>query len=111
MYRAYAGTGGVWRTITNDGETTAVMMQHIKAHDGKYVSILTINSSYGETFYDWIPYWAIEQGIAVTGAETYNTTEESPNAVGRLLTDYPEILILMPLRRRAVIYLKTEVGS
>jgi len=95
MYRAYAGTGGVWRTITNDGETTAVMMQHIKAHDGKYVSILTINSSYGETFYDWIPYWAIEQGIAVTGAETYNTTEEIPDAVGRLLTDNPDFLIFI----------------
>jgi len=95
IYRAYAGTGAVWRTIANDGETTAVMMEHIKSHGGKNVSMLTINSSYGETFYDWIPYWAIEQGIAIRGAETYNSTEEIPDAVGRLLTDNPDFLIFV----------------
>ena len=95
IYRAYAGTGSVWRTIANDGDITSVVMRHIKATNGKKVALLTINSSYGKTFYDWIPYWAIENGVNITGAEEYTTPDEIPEAIGRLCRQDPDYLIFV----------------
>lgn len=95
IYRAYAGTGSVWRTIANDGDITSAVMQHIAAHNGKRVALLTINSTYGKTFYDWIPYWAIENGITITGIEEFSIVEEIPDAIGRLISQDPDYLIFV----------------
>jgi len=95
IYRAYAGTGYVWRTIANDGDITSAVMQHIKAHNGEKVAVLTINSSYGKTFYDWIPYWAIENGISITGVEDYSDLDEIPDAIEHLISQNPDYLIFV----------------
>ncbi len=95
IYRAYAGTGSVWRTIANDGDITSAVMHHIAAHNGKRVALLTINSTYGTTFYDWIPYWAIENGITITGIEEYSVANEIPDAIDRLITQNPDYLIFV----------------
>ena len=95
IYRAFAGTGSVWRTITNDGDITSVVMQHIKQNKGKKVALLTINSSYGNTFYDWIPYWAIEYGINISGEEEYSSPDEIPDAIDRLCRQDPDYLIFV----------------
>ena len=95
IYRAYAGTGSVWRTIANDGEITSVVIQHIKENNGKKVAILTVNNSYGKTFYDWIPYWAIENDINITDVLEYNHTDEIPDAISQLCTQDPDYLIFV----------------
>lgn len=95
IYRAYAGTGSVWRTIANDGDIASVVLQQIKAHGGKKVALLTVNSSNGKTFYDWIPYWAIENGITITATEEYSSREEIPDAIRRINTQNPDYLIFV----------------
>ena len=95
IYRAYAGTGSVWRTIANDGGITSAVVQHIAAHQGKRVALLTINSTYGKTFYDWIPYWAIENGITITGIGEYSIPQEIPDAIDRLISEDPDYLIFV----------------
>lgn len=95
IYRAYAGEGSVWRTIANDGDIISVIMQQIRAHGGERVALLTVNSSYGKTFYDWIPYWAIEQGITITGAEEYSTSEDISGAISRLSEGNPDYLVFV----------------
>ena len=95
IYRAYAGAGSVWRTIANDGDITSAVMHHIAAHNGKRVALLTTNSTYGKTFYDWIPYWAIENGITITGIEEYSVANEIPDAIDWLITQIPDYLIFV----------------
>ncbi|HWQ63758.1 MAG TPA: C13 family peptidase, partial [Methanospirillum sp.] len=95
IYRAFSGSGSVWRTVSNDGDITSELLQHIKQNGGKNVALLTINSTYGNTFYDWIPYWAIEYNITITGEEKYSTPDEIPEAVNRLCTLRPDYLIFV----------------
>lgn len=95
IYRAYATDGSVWRTIANDGDLISVMMQQITNHGGRKVALLTVNSSYGKTFYDWVPYWAIEQGIEITRAEEYTRTEEIAPAIARLSEKNPDYIIFI----------------
>jgi ABC-type branched-subunit amino acid transport system substrate-binding protein len=95
IYRAFAGTGAIWRTIANDGDITSIVMQQIKDHHAKNVALLTVNSTYGETFYDWIPYWALENGINITGSEKYSDPNQIPEAIHRLCVQNPDYLIFI----------------
>jgi hypothetical protein len=95
IYRAYAKNWYVWRTIGNDGDVVPVVMDHIRKNDGQRVALLSVNSSYGKTFYDWIPYWAIEKGIVITGAEEFSSADEIPAAVRRLTQTAPDYLVFV----------------
>ncbi len=95
IFRAFSETGSVWRTISGDGDITSVIMQHIAAHDAESIALLTPDSSYGKTFYDWIPFWAIETGISVTGAEEFSQPEQIPAAIKELAADDPDYLIFV----------------
>jgi ABC-type branched-subunit amino acid transport system substrate-binding protein len=95
IYRAYAGTGSVWRTIANEGDIASVVLQQIRANGGKKVALLTVNSTNGKTFYDWIPYWAIENGVTITGAEEYSGKDEIPGAIRRISRQNPDYLIFV----------------
>lgn len=95
IYRAFAGTGRVWRTVTNDVDIISVVMQHLSSKNAKDIAILTVNNSYGKTFYDWIPFWAIELGINITESEEYSAIEEIPDAVRRLCSNNPDYLIFV----------------
>jgi ABC-type branched-subunit amino acid transport system substrate-binding protein len=95
IFRAFATTGSVWRTISNDGDITSVIMQHIAGHDGKSVALLTPNSSYGKTFWDWIPFWAIETGIQVIGAEEFTRPDQIPIAIRNLTASHPDYLVFV----------------
>jgi glycosylphosphatidylinositol transamidase (GPIT) subunit GPI8/ABC-type branched-subunit amino acid transport system substrate-binding protein len=95
IFRAYTGTGNIWRTISNDSDITSIVMQHIKSRNAKSVALLSINNSYGKTFYDWIPYWAIENGVNITGMEEYSIPDQIPEMVNRLCAKNPDYLILV----------------
>lgn len=95
IFRAFSETGSIWRTVSGDGDITSVILQHIAAHDGKSIALLTPKSSYGKTFYDWIPFWAIETGISVTGAEEYAEPEQIPGAINNLTADNPDYLVFV----------------
>lgn len=95
IYRAYARNWYVWRTIGNDGDIVPVVMDHIRKNDGQRVALLSVNSSYGKTFYDWIPYWAIEKGIVITGVEEFKAIDEIPDAVRRLTETAPDYLVFV----------------
>ena len=95
IFRAFSQTGSVWRTITNDAEITSVMLQHLKAHQAGKIALLTPNSSYGRTFSDWIPFWAIENGMVITGQEQFSSQIDIPGAVRNLTGTDPDYLIFI----------------
>ncbi|PWR71879.1 C13 family peptidase [Methanospirillum stamsii] len=95
IYRAYAKNWYVWRTIGNDGDVVPVVMDHIRKNEGHNVALLSVNSSYGKTFYDWMPYWAIEKGIDITGAQEFSSADEIPDAVRQLTETAPDYLVFV----------------
>ena len=95
IFRAFSGTGNVWRLTTNDRDITSVIMQHINNHNGKSVAILSPNNSYGMTFYDWIPFWAIDTGINLTGNLQYTSSDEIPVDLSELATANPDYIIFL----------------
>jgi ABC-type branched-subunit amino acid transport system substrate-binding protein len=95
IFRGFGTSGYVWRTITSDGIITSVMIQHLLYHNATSVALLTPNTTYGETFWDWIPYWALETGITITGAEEFSDTNQIPPAVKNLTAHNPDYLIFI----------------
>jgi len=95
IFRAFAGTGSVWRIVSNDGDMTSVVIQHLKKNNAEKVAILAINSSYGKTFSDWIPYWALESGISITGFEDFSRQDQISDAINRLCSKNPDYLVFV----------------
>ncbi|MFH0966081.1 MAG: C13 family peptidase [Methanobacteriota archaeon] len=95
IFRAFAGTGNVWRLRTNDRDITSVVMQHLSAHHAQSVGVLSPNSTYGKTFYDWIPFWAIETGVNLTECVEYSDEKDIPAALTRLNEKNPDYIIFV----------------
>lgn len=95
IFRAFSETGSVWRTISSDGTITSVIMQHLAANNTTSIAMLTPNTSYGKTFYDWIPFWGIETGISIAGAEEFKDPAEIPSAIQNLVANNPDSLIFV----------------
>nr|WP_319578350.1 C13 family peptidase [uncultured Methanospirillum sp.] len=95
IFRAFAGTGSVWRIVSNDGDMTSVLIQHLKKNNAEKVAILAINSSYGKTFSDWIPYWALESGISITGFEDFSRQDQISEAIDRVCSTNPDYLVFV----------------
>lgn len=95
IFRAFAGTGNVWRLRTNDRDLTSVVTQHLIAHGVQSVAVLSPNNTYGETFSDWIPFWAMETGLNLTGNLKYSGSDEIPAALKTLDQQDPEYIIFV----------------
>jgi len=95
IFRAFSGTGNVWRLTTNDRDITSVVVQHLTAHHAQSVALLTPNNSYGRTFYDWIPFWTLETGVDLTGSIMYTGSGEIPAAISHLQEQDPDYIIFV----------------
>lgn len=95
IFRAFAGTGNIWRIRTNDRDITSVVMQHLSAHHVQSAALFSPNTSYGKTFYDWIPFWAIETGVNLTGCIEYSDPGEIPSKLSQLVATHPEYIIFV----------------
>jgi len=52
-------------------------MQHLATHHVQSVAVLSPNTTYGKTFYDWISFWAIETGVNLTECLEYSGENET----------------------------------
>ncbi len=95
IFRAFAGTGNVWRTTTNDRDITSAIMQHLSAHQAQSVALLSPNTTEGKTFYDWIPFWAIETGINLTECIEYSSSDEIASDISKIDESNPDYIIFV----------------
>jgi len=65
ILRAFGKNGYVWRTVQGDAAQVKVILTILKGNGVTKVALLTENSTYGQTFYDWTGFFATEYGIDV----------------------------------------------
>ncbi len=60
--RAFAGNGYFWRTVQGDVTQVKVIVSLTKENGARRVALLSENTTYGQTFYDWTGFFATESG-------------------------------------------------
>ncbi|HEY5962348.1 MAG TPA: ABC transporter substrate-binding protein, partial [Polyangiaceae bacterium] len=67
--RAFGGKQYIWRTLESDVAQSELMVLY--GHDTGVMraALLSTSDLYGETFFDWIPFYAEEIGIEMTAVE------------------------------------------
>jgi ABC-type branched-subunit amino acid transport system substrate-binding protein len=66
IIRAFGKTGYFWRTPQGDVAQVKTIVTLLKANGAKRVALLTENSTYGKTFYDWTGFFTTEYGLELT---------------------------------------------
>lgn len=73
IFRSFAAEGHVWRTLESDAGQALLLLDEAKRRvpDGPRVALLTADSLYGQTFFDWTGFFAAEVGIELTRVVRY----------------------------------------
>lgn len=66
IIRAFGRSGYVWRTTQGDAAQVRTILTILKERGVTRVALLSENTTYGKTFYDWTGFFATEYGIDVT---------------------------------------------
>lgn len=67
--RAFGGKQYIWRTLESDVAQSELMVLYGHDTGVKRAALLSTSDLYGETFFDWIPFYAEEVGIEMTAVE------------------------------------------
>lgn len=112
LFRAYAGKDYFWRTAESDVEQARYMMLTARAASPANVAALTPVNAYGETFYDWLGFFAIELGPPLSQNVRYpaGTTDCAPYVVAAL-KEGPDVLVAVPDSASTAICIKNEVDA
>lgn len=73
--RAFNGSKYVWRTVESDVAQSQLMALYAKQTGARTVAVLSTFDLYGGTFFDWIPFYAEELGLEVTGTLRLDPTD------------------------------------
>jgi len=71
LYRAFGKSGTFWRTTQGDVAQIKTILSILKSRNAGHVALLVENTSYGDTFYDWTGFFAIEYGINLTSIQQF----------------------------------------
>jgi ABC-type branched-subunit amino acid transport system substrate-binding protein len=94
IIRAFGKKGYVWRTPQGDVAQVRVILSLLKAKDVHRVAIITENSTYGRTFYDWTGFFATEFGIQLTSIQEFEPGSSTlETGVDKALAGDPEYII------------------
>jgi ABC-type branched-subunit amino acid transport system substrate-binding protein len=66
IIRAFGRNGYIWRTTQGDTAQVKTILSILEGKGAGKVALLTENSTYGATFYDWTGFFATEYGIDLT---------------------------------------------
>ncbi len=70
--RAFGGKQYIWRSLESDVAQSELMVLYGHDTGVKRAALLSTSDLYGETFFDWIPFYAEEIGIEMTAVERMN---------------------------------------
>jgi ABC-type branched-subunit amino acid transport system substrate-binding protein len=94
LSRAFGSTGHFWRTAQGDVAQADVIIAVLKSGGAQRIALLTENTSYGKTFYDWTGFFALESGLNLTSIGRFERGSSSLDAlVDRALRQDPDYLI------------------
>lgn len=71
IFRAFGKNGYFWRTTQGDVAQVKAIISLLKDKRANRVALLTENTTYGKTFYDWTGFFAIEYGLNLTSIRQF----------------------------------------
>ncbi len=72
IFRAFGKKGYFWRTMQGDVAQVNTIMTLLKQNGSKRVALLTADTTYGKTFYEWTGFFAYEYGIDITFIQQFD---------------------------------------
>jgi len=94
IIRAFGKTGYFWRTVQGDVAQDEAIVDILHKKGVKRAALLTENTTYGSTFYDWTGFFATEAGIDLTSIQEFDPGSATlDSAVGDALKTHPEYII------------------
>jgi glycosylphosphatidylinositol transamidase (GPIT) subunit GPI8/ABC-type branched-subunit amino acid transport system substrate-binding protein len=94
IIRAFGKKGYFWRTTQGDVAQVKAIVTILKENNAKKIALLTVNSTYGQTFYDWTGFFAAEYGISLASIEQFETgSRDLDGYVERALSTNPGYII------------------
>lgn len=97
IFRAYAKKDYVWVTCPLDVAQTRTIMHLLSQRNTSKVSLLYEDNLYGETFYNWVGFFATELGIEVLGQAKYERQGNVTSAVEAAAKGDPDYIITVSL--------------
>jgi ABC-type branched-subunit amino acid transport system substrate-binding protein len=91
---AFGNQGYFWRTTQSDAAQVHVIMNIITKKGAHRVALLAARTTYGETFYDWSGFFAIEDGLDLVSIQQFDPASSMLNAdVANALKSDPDYII------------------
>jgi ABC-type branched-subunit amino acid transport system substrate-binding protein len=72
LSRAFGSTGYFWRTTQGDVAQIKVILSILRSRGVQRIGLLAENTTYGDTFYDWTGFFAIESGIDLVSIRRFD---------------------------------------
>ncbi len=91
-----------WRTCPADGRQVEAVFRLLRDDGVETVSLLTTNTSYGETFARLAPAAAAMNGIRIAGAVSLNTSDNFTEIAARIGEEEPETVVAAVYPEEAV---------
>ncbi|MBM3243122.1 hypothetical protein FJZ31_43235 [Candidatus Poribacteria bacterium] len=91
--RAFSKKGYFWRTVQSDVAQLRCILDELHSRQVKRVSLIYVNTSYGQTFYQWTGFFAEELGMDVVRMAPYKGLSDLEQVIDEVLAGQPEYII------------------
>ncbi len=94
IIRAFGKKGYFWRTCQGDVAQVKMILSILKGKGAKKVALLTENTTWGDTFYDWTGFFSTEYGLELISIRQFDQGSSSlDNDVADVLKTNPDYII------------------
>ncbi|MFA4876631.1 MAG: C13 family peptidase [Methanoregula sp.] len=93
IIRAFGRNGYFWRTPQGDVAQVKISLSLMKAKGVHRIALLSENTSYGRTFYDWTGFFANEAGINLASISRFEPGSSLDADVAAALETNPEYIL------------------
>jgi len=91
--RGFAGQGYFWRTVQSDVAQIRCILAELASRNVKKFSLVYVDTSYGQTFYQWAGFFATELGMELTNMVSYDETSDLDAVMDVALSGDPEYIV------------------
>lgn len=108
IFRAFAGSKYVWRTVESDVAQLETGLGVLRRDGAGSVALLTSEDLYGETFFDWFGFFVTELGMRATAVERWDQRRDRAceRHVERVVAGDPDALIVVAADPEAAVCMR-----
>jgi len=91
--RGFGGQDYFWRTVQSDVAQIRCILAELASRNVKKFSLVYVDTSYGQTFYQWAGFFATELGMELTNMVSYDQTSDFDAVMDQALSGNPEYIV------------------